>query len=86
MADIGADFVKTSTGKVAVGATLDACDAILTVLSTRPNSPGIKLSGGVNTPEQASAYVACIAKYMGDDWIDATHVRFGASRLLDALL
>ena len=86
VADIGADFVKTSTGKVAVGATLDACDAILSVLSTRQNSPGIKLSGGVNTPEQANTYLACIANYMGDDWIDSSHLRFGASRLLDALL
>lgn len=86
VADSGADFVKTSTGKVPIGATLDACDAILSVLSTRHQPPGIKLSGGVNTPEQANAYLTCIAKYMGDDWIKPAHVRIGASRLLNALM
>ena len=84
--DIGADFVKTSTGKVSVGATIDACAAILSVLSLCHNTPGIKLSGGINTPEQARIYLACIESYMGADWVDAHHVRFGASRLLDALL
>lgn len=84
--ECGADFVKTSTGKVPVGATLEACDAMLSALSMCPNPPGIKLSGGVNTPEQAEAYLTCIANRMGNDWLNPNHVRIGASRLLDACL
>lgn len=86
VAECGADFVKTSTGKVPIGATIEACDAILSVLSKRQNPPGIKLSGGMNTPEQAETYLTCITNVMGNDWISKDHVRIGASRLLDVCL
>ena len=85
IAHCNADFVKTSTGKTDIGATPEACDAILSVLSTRLNPPGIKLSGGIQTPSQAQAYMTQIAGAMGKEWIQPKHVRIGASRLLEAL-
>ena len=85
VAAAGADFVKTSTGKIATGATLKAVDTILKTLSTFNDAPGIKISGGVRTPEQAHAYIKLISDYMGAEWINAQHLRIGASQLLNRL-
>ena len=47
---------------------------------------GVKVSGGVRTPEQAQHYLDIIADHMGLNWIETDHVRIGASKLLEALL
>lgn len=86
VADAGADFVKTSTGKVTHGASLEAVETILQSLSAHTNPPGIKISGGVRTAEQAQAYIELIERYMGAAWINSQHVRIGASQLLQTLL
>jgi deoxyribose-phosphate aldolase len=74
----GADFVKTSTGKTPVSATLDAAETIKPV--------GIKASGGIRTVDDARSYLELAATLMGEAWITPTTFRFGASSLLDALL
>ncbi|PHQ79983.1 MAG: deoxyribose-phosphate aldolase [Coxiella sp. (in: Bacteria)] len=84
-ANANVDFIKTSTGKIATGVSPKVVDTILKVFAKLDNPPGIKISGGVHTPEQAMAYIDIIAVYRDEAWITPQHVRIGASRLLDAL-
>ncbi len=81
----GADFLKTSTGKIPVGATLSAAQAMLSVIQKIPRSIGLKVSGGIRTIEQAEQYVKLAEEIMGTDWISPSHFRIGASQLVDVL-
>jgi deoxyribose-phosphate aldolase len=83
---LGADFVKTSTGKAPGGATLDAARVMLEVIADTDRTVGIKPSGGVKTFDDAMAYLDLAAEMMGNDWAVPATFRFGASSLLDALL
>lgn len=82
----GADFIKTSTGKVAVNATLEAAEIMLGAIRDSGRDVGFKAAGGIRTTEDAKAYLELAARIMGDDWATPVHFRFGASGLLDALL
>lgn len=82
----GADFIKTSTGKVAVNATLEAAEVILEAIKASGRDIGFKAAGGVRTSEQARDYLTLAADIMGPAWVTPKHFRFGASGLLDALL
>lgn len=85
----GADFLKTSTGKVAVGATLEAAATMLLAIKNsraEGRSVGFKASGGIRTPEQAASYIKLAELILGENWISPATFRFGASGLLDALL
>jgi deoxyribose-phosphate aldolase len=82
----GADFLKTSTGKIDVGATLDAARVILEAIAENDRRVGIKLSGGVRTLDDAAGYLDLIDHMMGPGWASPATVRFGASGLLDDLL
>lgn len=83
----GADFIKTSTGKITTGATLEAVELILEAIKNYLEKKiGLKISGGVRTIEQALAYFQLVEKNMGKEWISPNTVRFGASRLLDEIL
>ena len=82
----GADFVKTSTGKTEVGATIQAAEAILRVLQAAKRPAGIKLSGGIRTFVTAYEYVQLAERYLGERWQDPQYFRIGASQLLQALL
>lgn len=84
--DHGADFVKTSTGKTSVSATLDAADAMLRVIADSDRPVGIKPSGGISTAEAAESYLRLAEERMGEGWIGPATFRFGASSLLGALL
>ncbi|MBT0727095.1 deoxyribose-phosphate aldolase [Rosenbergiella australiborealis] len=86
--DAGADFIKTSTGKVPVNATLEAARIMLEVIrdKNKVNEVGFKAAGGVKTMEDAAAYLALAADIVGPDWVDKRHFRFGASGLLGNLL
>ncbi|MCP0913506.1 MULTISPECIES: deoxyribose-phosphate aldolase [Legionella] len=81
----GCDFLKTSTGKTAQGATLSAAFTILSAIKESGKPCGIKLSGGVKTKEQALQYAA-LAEFMIGLPVNKTWFRLGASRLLDELL
>ncbi|MBB1406154.1 deoxyribose-phosphate aldolase [Pseudoalteromonas sp. SG44-5] len=78
----GADFVKTSTGKVAVNATLDATKTILNTIKESGKLVGFKAAGGVKTVADASDYLALASTIMGNDYLQANTFRFGASSLL----
>ncbi len=82
----GADFIKTSTGKVAVNATLKAAEIMLNVIKDSGKPVGFKAAGGVHSTADAKAYLQLAENIMGKDWISADTFRFGASRLLSSLL
>ncbi|MBB6252407.1 deoxyribose-phosphate aldolase [Nitrospirillum iridis] len=87
----GADFLKTSTGKVQVGATLGAARIMLEACrdSLKPGSPrrvGFKASGGIRDLDGARDYLALADHICGPGWVSPATFRFGASGLLDALL
>jgi deoxyribose-phosphate aldolase len=78
----GADFVKTSTGKVPVNATLEAAEIILGTIRASGRPVGFKASGGVRTVTDAGNYLALADKVMGKGWVSPKTFRFGASGLL----
>lgn len=82
----GADFLKTSTGKISVGATLTAARVMLETIRKMPRSIGFKVSGGVRTVAQASHYMELAEEIMGRDWVTPKHFRIGASQLVDAII
>ena len=85
--DCGADFLKTSTGKIAIGASLQAAAVLCQAIQSRPECEvGIKLSGGIKDPQTAQTYWQQITQQMGATWISPKHLRFGASSLLTTIL
>ena len=86
----GADFIKTSTGKIAVAATLEAtyvmCGAIKEWNEKNGVKIGYKPAGGIVTTEDAVKYYTLVKEILGKDWITNTLFRFGASRLANNLL
>ncbi|MCF6436406.1 deoxyribose-phosphate aldolase [Pseudoalteromonas sp. MMG022] len=78
----GADFIKTSTGKVSVNATLDATRTILECIKRSGKDVSFKAAGGVKTVAQAAEYLRLAEEIMGVQWVNAEHFRFGASSLL----
>lgn len=81
----GADFIKTSTGKVGVNATLEAAAAMLSAIKASGRDVGFKAAGGVRTTAQAAAYLALADHLLGASWATPATFRFGASGLLDDL-
>ena len=82
----GADFIKTSTGKSEVSATLEAAEIMLAAIEQSGRPVGFKAAGGIRTTAQAGAYLALADRIMGPDWATPETFRFGASGLLDDLL
>lgn len=83
----GADFIKTSTGKVAVNATPEyARIMIQAIRDSGKQNVGFKPAGGIRTAEDAAEHLAIAEDIMGPGWVDRDHYRFGASSLLDSLL
>ncbi|MTH97487.1 deoxyribose-phosphate aldolase [Roseibium sp. RKSG952] len=86
----GADFIKTSTGKVEVNATLEAAEIMLTAIEEarrdHQKNVGFKPAGGIRTVEEAGAYLALADRILGHNWVSAQTFRFGASGLLNALI
>lgn len=82
----GADFVKTSTGKIPAGASLEAATAMLAAIAEADRPVGLKPSGGIRSFEDAVAYIELADSVMGEGWATPATFRFGASGLLDALL
>jgi len=84
--EAGADFLKTSTGKVPINATTQAVACMLEVIRAGEGQVGLKVSGGVATIEDVECYVALAARACGAAWLSPRHLRFGASNLLPVLL
>jgi deoxyribose-phosphate aldolase len=84
--DCGADFLKTSTGKVAVSATQEAVETMLSTIRNAGRAVGIKPSGGIRSLDQALPYLAIADSIMGADWASPETFRFGASALHDDIM
>lgn len=84
----GADFIKTSTGKVPVNATPESARLMMEVIRDMgvQETVGFKPAGGVRTAEDAQQYLQMAGDILGENWADARHFRFGASSLLASLL
>ncbi len=82
----GADLLKTSTGKVAVNATLASANILLEAAKAAPRPIGVKVAGGIRSVADAAGYLALCDEIMGPGWAAPATFRFGASGLLDALL
>ena len=82
----GADFIKTSTGKVPVNATLNSAEIMLEVIRDRDRTVGFKPAGGIKTAEDAANYMELAERILGEGWAVPTHFRLGASSVLDALI
>jgi len=86
----GADFIKTSTGKNATGATLEAAYTICRVIKEFENKNntriGIKISGGVDTKENAVEYYTIVKEILGNEYLNKDFFRIGASRLAEELM
>ncbi|KTC78312.1 2-deoxyribose-5-phosphate aldolase [Legionella brunensis] len=81
----GCDFLKTSTGRINQGTTPSAAFAMLKAIENSNTSCGLKVSGGIKTPEQAFTYM-CLAKQIRNRDLDNSWFRIGASSLLDELM
>jgi len=82
----GADFIKTSTGKVAVNATLFAAEIMLGAIRRGGFKAGLKPAGGIKTTGDAAAYLKLADDMMGPGWVSPSTFRFGASGVLADLL
>ncbi|QIE46106.1 deoxyribose-phosphate aldolase [Pseudohalocynthiibacter aestuariivivens] len=82
----GADFIKTSTGKEPVNATLPVTLVMLRAIRDYYSQTGVKVgykpAGGISKAKDALIYLSLIKEELGDDWLDAALFRFGASSLL----
>lgn len=88
--DAGADFIKTSTGKVAVNATLPVTLVMLEAIRDHylrtGRAVGMKPAGGIRTAKQAWHYLVMVKETLGDGWLTPDRFRFGASTLLNDVL
>lgn len=82
----GADFLKTSTGKVPVNATPVSGRILLEEIKASGKPVGFKPAGGVKTTADAGVYLALCDEIMGEGWATPETFRIGASGVLDALL
>jgi len=86
----GADFIKTSTGKIPSAATLPVvyvmCEAIKDYYKETGIKIGIKAAGGIRTTEEALSYISLVKDFLGEDWLTPELFRIGASSLLNDLL
>jgi len=86
----GADFIKTSTGKVSVNATppvtLVLLEAVRDFRAATGVQVGVKPAGGIRTSKDAIKYLVMVNETLGEEWLTADWFRFGASSLLNDLL
>lgn len=86
----GADFVKTSTGKIDVAATPEAafvmCHAIKDYYEKTGRRVGFKAAGGVKTPEDAALYYTIVEEVLGKEWLTTELFRIGASSAANNLI
>jgi deoxyribose-phosphate aldolase len=86
----GAQFIKTSTGKVSPAATLPVTMIMLEAVrdwrALTGAQVGVKAAGGIRTTKDAMKYLVVVNEITGDDWMDPRWFRFGASGLLNDLL
>ncbi len=88
--EAGADFIKTSTGKMPVSATLEAATVMLAAINAYYKKTGkqigFKPAGGIRTCEDACQYMSLVKNILGDKWLTPEWFRIGASSLANNLL
>lgn len=86
----GADFIKTSTGKVDVNATPMAayvmCECIARYYEVTGKKIGFKPAGGISSAADALCYYSVVSTVLGKDWLNKEFFRFGVSRVANSLL
>lgn len=86
----GADFVKTSTGKVPVNATPESvyvmCEAVRQFYAQTGKKVGIKVAGGVSKVQNAIRYLIITRHILGEEWLHPDYFRIGTSQLLEDIL
>jgi deoxyribose-phosphate aldolase len=86
----GADFIKTSTGKLPVSATLPTglvmAEAIRDYVDMTGRRVGLKVAGGIRSAKDAIRYLVIVHETLGDDWLTPDYFRIGASSLLNDIL
>ncbi len=88
--EAGADFIKTSTGRLEKGASPAAvwvmCEAIRDYAQKTGRAVGIKPAGGISDINTSIIYYLIVNEILGNDWLKAERFRFGASKLANLLL
>ena len=88
--EAGADFIKTSTGKVSVNATPMAayvmCECIRAFWQKTGVKVGFKAAGGISDSKDTACYYSIVSSVLGKEWLDKKYFRFGVSRLANALM
>lgn len=88
--EAGADFIKTSTGKVDVNATPMAayvmCECIARYHEFTGKKIGFKPAGGISSAADALCYYSIVSTVLGKEWLDKEYFRFGVSRVANSLL
>lgn len=88
--EAGADFIKTSTGKVDVNATPAAayvmCECIAKYHAVTGKKIGFKPAGGISSAADALCYYSIVASILGKDWLNKELFRFGVSRVANSIL
>jgi deoxyribose-phosphate aldolase len=86
----GADFIKTSTGKVSPAATMPVTLVMLETIRSHFLASGVRIgmkpAGGIRTAKEALHYLVMVKETLGDAWLDPALFRFGASSLLNDVL
>ena len=86
----GADFIKTSTGKIGIGTTPEAfyvmCNAIKDYYNETGTKIGIKAAGGIRTGNDAAKYYTIASEILGEEWMNKDLFRIGAASLANNLI
>ena len=88
--EAGADFIKTSTGKVSVNATPAAaytrCECIAAYHRKTGRKVGFKPAGGISSVLDAVSYYTIVSTVLGEEWLDKSLFRFGVSRMANNII
>ena len=88
--EAGADFIKTSTGKVSVNATPVSayvmCECIKAFHAETGRKVGFKAAGGISDAMDAVCYYSIVSSVLGKEWLNSRFFRFGVSRLANSLM
>ena len=88
--EAGADFIKTSTGKVDVNATPAAayvmCECIAKFFQVTGKKIGFKPAGGISSAADALCYYSIVSSILGKEWLNKEYFRFGVSRVANSIL
>jgi len=88
--EAGADFIKTSTGKVDVNATPTAayimCECVATYYKATGKMVGFKPAGGISSAMDAVSYYSIVSTILGKEWLNKKYFRFGVSRMANNLI